>query len=242
MPSLGSDTFSSKDHRHFTINTLFQLITETNNDDDNRSLSLHVNEQTNNYTNGNSIDGYLIENDLRHLWYLLSQMIRKRLLKHEPCLLPELGAFVVIDHSSSNNENILIKEPFFVLDTTFARRHRLSRIKKPNLSSALSLSLQANGNSTHIAPNTTLSSFNMQTLDYLSLQNESGLTREQLMTAISQIFGIIDKEVYPYRYCDLEFPQLGNFRILFGLAIFDFSDSFLDEFKLTLNTISTSND
>ncbi|CAF0880907.1 unnamed protein product [Rotaria sp. Silwood1] len=243
MPSLSSDTISSKDRRcRFTIDTLFQLITQTNNDDEIRSISIQVNEQTNNYTNGNSVDSCLIENDLRHLWYLLSQMIRKRLLKHEPCLLPELGAFVIIDHSSSDNENILIKEPFFVLDTTFARRHRLSRIKKSNLSSALSLSLQANGNSIHIAPNTTLSSFNMQTLDYVSLQNESGLTREQLMTAISQIFAIIDKEIHPYRYCDLEFPQLGNFKISFGLAVFDFSDSFLDEFKLTFNTISTSND
>ncbi|CAF1269146.1 unnamed protein product [Rotaria sordida] len=242
MPSLGSDTLSSKDRRRFTIDKLFQLITQTNNDDDIQSFSISVNEQTNNYTNGNSMDSHLIENDLRHLWDLLSQMIRKRLLKHEPCLLPELGAFVVIDHSSLDNENILIKEPFFVLDTTFARRHRLSRIKKSNLSSAISLSLQANGKSTHIEPNTTLSSFNMQTLDYVALQNESGLTREQLMTAISQIFGIIDKEIHPYRYCDLEFPQLGYFRISFGLAIFDFNDAFIDEFKLTLNTISTTND
>jgi hypothetical protein len=91
-------------------------------------------------------------------------MIRKRLLKYEPCLLPELGAFVLIDHPSLDNINNPIKEPFFVLDTTFARRHRLSRIKKPNLLSALSLSFQANGNSTHIEPNTSLSSFTMQTI------------------------------------------------------------------------------
>jgi hypothetical protein len=235
MPSLGSDTHSSKSRRRLTIDRLVRLITQTNRSDDIRSYSLNENEQTTN--------GYLIENDLRHLWYLLSQMIRKRLLKHEPCLLPELGAFVIIDYPSSDNPNIPLKEPFFVLDTTFARRHRLSRIKKPNLSSALSLSLQANGNSTHIEPNTTLSSFNMQTIDYVSLQNESGLTREQLMTGISQIFDIIDKEIHPHTYCDLEFPQLGHFRISFGLATFDFSDSFLAEFRLTLdNTISTSND
>jgi len=229
MPSLGLDIYSSKSRRCLTIDRLFRLITETNH-----SYSLNENEQTN---------GYLIENDLRHLWYLLSQMIRKRLLKHEPCLLPELGAFVIIDYPLSDNTNFLLKEPFFVLDTTFARRHRLSRIKKPNLSSALSLSLQAKGNSTHIEPNTTLSSFNMQTLDYISLQNQSGLTREQLMIAISQIFDIIDKEIHPHVYCDLEFPELGHFRISFGLATFDFSDSFIAEFKLTLiNTISTSND
>ena len=143
-------------------------------------------------------------------------------MKHEPCLLPELGAFVLIDHPSSDNINNPLKEPFFVLDTTFARRHRLSRIKKPNLSSALSLSLQANGNSTHIEPNTTLSSFNMQTIDYISLQNQSGLTREQLMAAISQIFAMIDKEITPYGYCYLEFPQLGYFKISFGLGIFEF--------------------
>ncbi len=57
-------------------------------------------------------------------------MIRKRLLKYEPCLLPELGRFLVIDHPSLDNINNLIKEPCFVLDTTFARRLRLSRIKK----------------------------------------------------------------------------------------------------------------
>jgi hypothetical protein len=170
-------------------------------------------------------------------------MIRKRLLKHEPCLLPELGAFVMIDHPSSiENSNGPIKEPFFVLDTTFARRHRLSRIKKPNLSSALSLSLQANGNSTHIEPNTTLSSFNMQTLDYASLQNESGLTREQLMSAISQLFAIIDQEIHPYGYCYLEFPQLGHFRISFGLGTFDFSETFIEEFKATISHASTSSE
>jgi len=63
------------------------------------------------------------------------------------------------------------------------------------------------------------------------------------MTAISQLFDIIDKEIHPHLYCDLEFPELGHFRISFGLATFDFSDSFLAEFKLTLiNTNSTSND
>ncbi|CAF1053196.1 unnamed protein product [Rotaria magnacalcarata] len=242
MPSLASDIFSSNYRRRFTNDTLFQLITQENNmDDETRSSSLNVNKQTNTYANENSTDENLVDNDLRHLWYLLSQMIRKRLLKLEPCLLPELGAFVVIDHSSADNQNILRQEPFFVLDTTFARRHRLSRIKKPNLSSALSLSLEANGHSTYIEPNTTLSSFNMQTLDYVLLQKESGLTREQLMIDISQLFGIIDKEIHPHGYCDLEFPQLGNFRISFGLAIFDFSDAFLDEFKLTLGAISTLN-
>jgi hypothetical protein len=238
MRSLSSHTYPSKTRRRFTIDTLFRIITQTNRSDNIASFSLHETEQINPYTNG-----YPVENDLRHLWDLLSQMIRKRLLKHEPCLLPELGAFVIIDYPPSNNENIQIKEPFFVLDTTFARRHRLSRIKKPNLSSALSLSLQAKGKSTHIEPNTTLSSFNMQTLDYVSLQNHSGLTREQLMTAIAQLFAIIDNEIHPYGYCDLEFPQLGHFKILFGLATFDFSDSFLTEFKLTLiNTDSTSTD
>jgi hypothetical protein len=233
MPSLSSENFSSKYRQHLTIDTLFRLVTQTDRSEDVRSFSIQESE-----TN-NSINGYLVENDLRHLWSLLSQMIRKRLLKHEPCLLPELGAFVLLDHPVSDNPNILIKEPFFVLDTTFARRHRLSRIKKPNLSSALSLSLQANGKSTHIEPNTTLSSFNMQTLDYASLQNESGLTREHLLSAISQLFAIIDKETHPHGYCDLEFPHLGHFRISFGLGIFDFSDSFIDEFKLTLVNMSS---
>jgi hypothetical protein len=227
MPSLGSERVLSKSRRRFTADTLFRLITQTNQYDDIRSLTLHENDSASSYTNG-----HLSEYDLRHLWSLLSQMIHKRLLKHEPCLLPELGAFVLIDHSSIDQT---IKEPFFVLDTSFARRHRLSRIKKPNLSSALSLSLQANGNSTHIEPNTTLSSFNMQTLDYISLQNESCLTREQLMTAISQIFGIIDQEITPYGYCYLEFPQLGHFKISFGLATFDFSETFIEEFKSTMN-------
>jgi hypothetical protein len=229
MPSLGSERVLSKSRRRFTTDTLFRLITQSNQYDDIRSSSLYENDSTSSYTNG-----YLSECDLRHLWALLSQMIRKRLLKHEPCLLPELGAFVLIDHPSSD------KEPFFVLDTTFARRHRLSRIKKPNLSSALSLSLQANGNSTHIEPNTTLSSFNMQTIDYISLQNESGLTREQLMMAISQIFAIIDKEITPYGYCYLEFPQLGHFKISFGLGIFEFSETFVEEFKATINNNTTN--
>jgi hypothetical protein len=228
MPSSGVERVLSRSRRRFTADILFRLITQTNQYDDIRSSSLHENDSITSY-----INGHLSECDLRQLWSLLSQMIRKRLLKHEPCLLPELGAFVLIDHPSLDNN--LIKEPFFVLDTTFARRHRLSRIKKPNLSSALSLSLQANGNSTHIEPNTTLSSFNMQTIDYLSLQNESGLTRDQLMTAISQIFAIIDKEINPYAYCYLEFPQLGHFKILFGLATFDFSETFIEEFKTTIN-------
>jgi hypothetical protein len=228
MPSLGSERVLTKSSRRFTTDTLFRLIIQTNLYEDIRSSSLHENDSASSYTNG-----HLSEYDLRHLWSLLSQMIRKRLLKHEPCLLPELGAFVLIDHPSLDNINNPLKEPFFVLDTTFARRHRLSRIKKPNLSSALSLSLQANGNSTHIEPNTTLSSFNMQTIDYISLQNESGLTREQLMTAISEIFAIIDKEISPYGYCYLEFPQLGHFKILFGLATFDFSETFIEEFKRT---------
>ena len=172
MPSLGSDKVMSKSRRRFTADTLFRSITQTNQYDDIR-LSLHENESTSSSSYAN---GHLSECELRHLWSLLSQMIRKRLLKHEPCLLPELGAFVLIDHSSFDNTNDSIKEPFFVLDTTFARRHRLSRIKKSNLSSALSLSLQANGNSIHIEPNTTLSSFNMQTLDYTSLQNEIGFS------------------------------------------------------------------
>jgi hypothetical protein len=228
MPSLGSERVLTKSSRRFTTDTLFRLIIQTNQYEDIRLSSLHENDSASSYTNG-----HLSEYDLRHLWSLLSQMIRKRLLKHEPCLLPELGAFVLIDHPSLDNINNPLKEPFFVLDTTFARRHRLSRIKKPNLSSALSLSLQANGNSTHIEPNTTLSSFNMQTIDYISLQNESGLTREQLMTAISEIFAIIDKEISPYGYCYLEFPQLGHFKILFGLATFDFSETFIEEFKRT---------
>lgn len=230
MSSLGSDRVLSKSRRRFTMDTLFRLIAQTNQYDDIRSSSVHENESTLSYTNG-----HLSECDLRNLWSLLSQMIRKRLLKHEPCLLPELGAFVLIDHPTTDNGNNPFKEPFFVLDTTFARRHRLSRIKKPNLSSALSLSLQANGNSTHIEPNTTLSSFNMQTIDYTSLQNESGLTREQLMTAIAQIFAIIDKEINPYGYCYLEFPHLGYFKILFGLGTFDFSETFVEEFKATIN-------
>jgi len=223
-------------HR-LTSETLFRLITEIYPNDDIRS-SYHNGEilstsQLNDYTNGNNSSS-LSESDLRRLWSLLSQMIRSRLLKHEPCLLPELGAFVIIDHPHTDGTNIQIKEPFFVLDTTFARRHRLSRIKKPNLSSALSLSLQANGNSTHIEPNTTLSSFNMQTIDYASLQQESGLTREQLMTAIAQLFAVIDKEVHPHGRCDLEFQGLGHFRILFGLGVFEFSDAFLAEFRATL--------
>lgn len=74
----------------------------------------------------------------------------------------------------------------------------------------------------------------MQTIDYSTLQNESGLTREQLMSAISQLFETIDQEVNPYGYCYLEFPQLGHFRISFGLGTFDFSDSFVEEFKSTL--------
>ncbi|CAF1130379.1 unnamed protein product [Adineta steineri] len=240
MRSSHTNNYSSKYRRRFTTETLFRLISQTNRSEDIRSFSINDNDQQTN--------GFLVKNDLRHLWELLSQMIRKRLLKHEPCLLPELGAFVIIDYpssssSSSDNQNSLMKEPFFVLDTTFARRHRLSRIKKPNLSSALSLSLQANGKSSHIEANTTLSSFNMQTLDYVSLQNQSGLTREQLMIAISQLFAIIDNEIHPHGYCDLEFPQLGHFRISFGLATFQFSESFLTEFKLTLVKIdSASND
>lgn len=233
MPSLGSERVLSRSRRRFTAETLFRLIIQTNQYDEIRSSStINENDPTTSYTNG-----HLSECDLRHLWSLLSQMVRKRLLKHEPCLLPELGAFVLIDHPSTDNP---IKEPFFVLDTTFARRHRLSRIKKPNLSSALSLSLQANGNSTHIEPNTSLSSFNMQTLDYITLQNESGLTREQLMTGISQIFAIIDREINPYAYCYLEFPQLGHFKISFGLGTFDFSETFIEEFKATLNNNPTN--
>ncbi|CAF0944995.1 unnamed protein product [Adineta ricciae] len=229
MPSSASTRILTKSSRRFTTDTLFRLISQTNSYDDIRSSFLHDNDSTSSsYTNG-----HLSEYDLRHLWSLLSQMIRRRLLKFEPCLLPELGAFVLIDHSSTDNTTNHIKEPFFVLDTTFARRHRLSRIKKPNLSSALSLSLQANGNSTHIEPNTTLSSFNMQTLDYHSLQNELGLTRDQLMTAISHIFNIIDKEITPHTSCHLEFPQLGHFKILFGLATFEFSETFIDDFKTT---------
>ena len=231
MPSLGSERVLSRSRRRFTVDTLFRLIAQSNQYDDLRSSTNELDSTTSSYTNG-----HLSECDLRHLWSLLSQMIRKRLLKHEPCLLPELGAFVLIDHpSTDNNPN---KEPFFVLDTTFARRHRLSRIKKPNLSSALSLSLQANGNSTHIEPNTTLSSFNMQTLDYVSLQNESGLTREQLMNGISQIFAIIDREINPYGYCYLEFPQLGHFKISFGLGTFDFSETFVEDFKATSNNLT----
>ncbi|UJR35092.1 hypothetical protein I4U23_027867 [Adineta vaga] len=237
MQSVHANTHTSKRRRRFTTETLFRLLSQNNRLDDFRAYSTTENDQTSSYTNG-----FTLENDLRNIWELLSQMIRKRLLNHEPCLLPELGAFVLIDHPSK--DNLPIKEPFFVLDTTFARRHRLSRIKKPNLSSALSLSLQANGKSTHIEPNTTLSSFNMQTLDYVSLQNQSGLTREQLMTAIAQIFAIIDKEIHPYGFCDLEFPQLGHFRILFGLATFEFSETFSTEFKLTFvkNDSTTSND
>ena len=235
MPSLESDKVMSKSRRRFTADTLFRSIIQTNQCNDIR-LSFHENESTSSYTNG-----HLSECELRHLWSLLSQMIRKRLLKHEPCLLPELGAFVLIDYSSFDNTNNSIKEPFFVLDTTFARRHRLSRIKKPNLSSALSLSLEANGNSIHIEPSTTLSSFNMQTLDYTSLQNESGLAREQLMTAISQIFAVIDQEINPYGYCYLEFPDLGHFKISFGLGTFEFSETFIDEFKATINNTRNEN-
>ncbi|UJR10721.1 hypothetical protein I4U23_014911 [Adineta vaga] len=229
MPASSSTRFFSKSSRRLTTDTLFRFIIQTNSYDDIRSSFLHDTESTLSCTNG-----HLSEYDLRHLWSLLSQMIRRRLLNYEPCLLPELGAFVLINHPSSDNTNNLTKEPFFVLDTTFARRHRLSRITKPNLSSALSLSLQANGKSTHIEPNTTLSSFNMQTIDYNSLQNESGLTREQLMTAISHIFDFIDKEVSPHGSCYLEFPQLGHFKVLFGLATFEFSENFIDEFKATM--------
>ena len=237
MPSLGSERILSRSRRRFTTETLFRLTSQTNQYDDGRLLSTTQNENDSSSSSSSSssyTNGHLSEHDLRNLWTLLSQMIRKRLLKHEPCLLPELGAFVLIDHPTSDNQN-RVKKPFFVLDTTFARRHRLSRIKKPNLSSALSLSLQANGNSTHIEPNTTLSSFNMQTLDYYSLQTESGLTREQLMTAISQIFAIIDRELNPYGQCYLEFPQLGHFKIAFGLATFDFSETFVEEFQTTIN-------
>ena len=248
MPSLGSHRVLSKSRRRFTIETLFRLTLQHQQYDERRPSSSPCNDMSSSsssssnmtHGNGNGHNSYLAECELRHLWTLLSQMIRKRLLKHEPCLLPELGAFVLIDHPSIENGNLPMKEPFFVLDTTFARRHRLSRIKKPNLSSALSLSLQANGNSTHIEPNTTLSSFNMQTLDYISLQNESGLGREQLMSAISQLFGIIDQEINPYGYCYLEFPQLGHFRISFGLGTFDFSDSFVEEFKSTLKPTSNA--
>ena len=234
MPSLGSTRALAKSRRYFNTETLFRLVIQTHPFDDLRSSSSPCND----LPSSHAANGHLSECELRHLWSLLSQMIRKRLLKHEPCLLPELGAFVLIDHPSAENSGALLKEPFFVLDTTFARRHRLSRIKKPNLSSALSLSLQANGNSTHIEPNTTLSSFNMQTLDYLSLQNESGLARDQLMSAISQLFAIIDQEINPHGYCYLEFPQLGHFRISFGLATFDFSDAFVEEFKATLNPLA----
>lgn len=244
MPSLGSNRVLSKSRRRFTSETLFRLISQSNQYDDRYASS---SSPSIDMANGHAPNGHLSECELRHLWTLLSQMIRKRLLKHEPCLLSELGAFVLIDHSSNlsttNNEtnsSYLVKEPFFVLDTTFARRHRLSRIKKPNLSSALSLSLQANGNSTHIEPNTTLSSFNMQTLDYTWLQNESGLTREQLMSAISQLFAVIDQEINPYGYCYLEFPQLGHFRIAFGLGTFEFSETFVEEFKATLQPPSTT--
>ncbi|CAF0757027.1 unnamed protein product [Didymodactylos carnosus] len=254
-----------------TSDTLFKLVAHTNSnstcrintttatsttteiliDNDNIDLSSL-------YTNGTTTSSNLnlSETDLRTLWSLLSQMIRQRLLRHEPCLLPELGAFVIIDHPSSEDDypistkqqsqrssamnNLLTKEPFFVLDTTFARRHRLSRIKKPTLSSALSLSLQSSGNSTIIEPNTTLSSFNMQTIDYLSLIEKSGLTGEQLRYSIQQIFNIIDKEIHPHRYCDIEFDGLGYFRVLFGLGIFEFSDTFLNEFHSTLLTASTS--
>ena len=229
MRSVHSTTHTSKHRRRFTTETLFRMLNQTTRLEVYRTFSTpNEHDQTNSCTNG-----HLIENDLRHLGELLSQMIRKRLLNHEPCLLPELGAFVLIDYPANDNPNLQLKEPFFVLDTTFARRHRLSRIKKPNLSSALSLSLQANGNSTHIEPNTTLSSFNMQTLDYISLQNQSGLSREQLMSAIAHIFAIIDKEINPHSFCDLEFPQLGHFKILSGLATFEFSDTFITEFKLT---------
>jgi len=136
MPSAGSDMNSSRSRRRrLTIDNLFRLINQTyrsssddyryqnnfNNHDGNEIVS-----QSNDYINGISLS----ELDLRHLWLLLSNMIRSRLLKHEPCLLPELGAFVIIEHPSSDNSINLSKEPFFVLDTTFARRHRLSRIKK----------------------------------------------------------------------------------------------------------------
>lgn len=242
MPSLGSNRVLSKSRRRFTSETLFRLISQNNQYDDRFASS---SSPSIDMANGHAPNGHLSECELRHLWTLLSQMIRKRLLKHEPCLLPELGAFVLIDHSANNinnetNMSYLAKEPFFVLDTTFARRHRLSRIKKPNLSSALSLSLQANGNSTHIEPNTTLSSFNMQTLDYIWLQNESGLTREQLMSAISQLFAVIDEEINPYGYCYLEFPLLGHFRISFGLGTFEFSETFVEEFKATFQSSSSS--
>ena len=229
MPMFNS---KSKSRRRFTSDRLFNLIGQQHSIDQFRSLSTNETEQT---------TDQFKDIDIRSLWCLLSQMIRERLLKHEPCLLPEVGAFVLVDSSSTDNANNLTKEPFFVLDTTFARRHRLSRIKKPNLSSALSLSLQANGKSTYIEPNTTLSSFNMQTLDYQLLQNQSGLTREQLMTAISQLFSMIDQEIHPHHYCDLEFPQLGFFRISFGLATFEFNDSFISEFKLTLDQTNSNN-
>ena len=138
MPSLGSERILSRSRRRFTTETLFRLTSQTNQYDDGHLPSTTQNENdsssSSSYTNG-----HLSEHDLRNLWTLLSQMIRKRLLKHEPCLLPELGAFVLIDHPTSDNQN-RVKEPFFVLDTTFARRHRLSRIKKPNLSSALLVS------------------------------------------------------------------------------------------------------
>jgi len=80
----------------------------------------------------------------------------------------------------------------------------------------------------------------MQTIDYVLLQQQSGLTREQLMTAIAQLFAIIDREVHPHSMCQLEFQGLGYFRVLFGLGIFDFSDTFLAEFKTTLNNTSNT--
>ncbi|CAF1025092.1 unnamed protein product [Didymodactylos carnosus] len=248
-----------------TSDTLFKLVAHTNNSSNSRITTTPTTIVTESLTDNDSIDLASIytngtttssnlnlsETDLRTLWTLLSHMIRHRLLKHEPCLLPELGAFVIIDHPPTEDDytvstkqlssrrlssinNLLTKEPFFVLDTTFARRHRLSRIKKPTLSSALSLSLQHSGNSTIIEPNTTLSSFNMQTIDYLSLVEKSGLTGEQLRYSIQQIFSIIDKEIHPHQYCDIEFDGLGYFRVLFGLGIFEFSDAFLNEFRSTL--------
>ena len=76
MPSLGSDRVLSKSRRRFTTDTLFRLITQTNQYDDAHSSSLYDNDSTSFYTNG-----YLSECELRHLWSLLSEMIRKRLLE-----------------------------------------------------------------------------------------------------------------------------------------------------------------
>ena len=70
---------------------------------------------------------------------------------------------------------------------------------------------------------------------------KSGLAREQLMTAISQIFAVIDQEINPYGYCNLEFPHLGHFKISFGLGTFEFSERFIDEFKATINNTRNEN-